>query len=229
MSLVIFFKLTHSRMVIWPSAHRLAFLKVSISFNSQHASRFPAALAMAVGQLLLGHPWFGVWLSAGLLAAHFVGSARVAASGWALFGAFIGLELCVFSYWMNSYWGGAVAALGGALVIGAWVRIVRAKQWRYAWLFGIGAVIVILARPFEGSVLVVPALIGLGLADRTARVWLPIIIVGVLGISCLAGIITASPVIHARLPYGSITSDMKSCAFSIVPISKTPRTSIFRS
>jgi hypothetical protein len=66
--------------------------------------------------------------------------------GWALLGAFIGLDLCVFSYWMNSYWGGAVAAIGGALIIGAWVRIVRAKQWRYAWLFGIGAVIVILAR-----------------------------------------------------------------------------------
>jgi hypothetical protein len=54
---------------------------------------------------------------------------------------------------MNSYWGGAVTAIGGALVTGAWIRIVRAKQWRYAWLFGMGAVIVILARPFEGLLL----------------------------------------------------------------------------
>ncbi len=35
-----------------------------------YASRFPPApaIAMAVGQVILGHPWFGVWLSAGLLA-----------------------------------------------------------------------------------------------------------------------------------------------------------------
>ena len=110
---------------------------------------------------------------------------------------------------MNSYWGGAVTAIGGALVIGAWVRIVRAKQWRYAWVFGIGAVVVILARPFEGFLLVVPALTALGMADRTARVWLPIVITGVLGASWLAYDnyrVTGHPL---RLPYRSITSNTK--------------------
>ena len=126
---------------------------------------------------------------------------------------------------MNSYRGGAVAALGGALVIGAWVRIVRAKQWRYAWLFGIGAVIVILARPFEGSVLVVPALIGLGVADRTARVWLPIIIIGILGISCLAYDNYRVTGHSLRLPYREYERYEIVPPFSIVPISKTRRTS----
>jgi hypothetical protein len=79
-----------------------------------------------------------------------------------------------------------VTAIGGALVIGAWIRIVRAKRWRYAWLFGVGAVIVVLARPFEGSVLLVPALITLGVADRSARVWLPIALIGVAGASWFA-------------------------------------------
>src|SRR5438046_6647195 len=82
--------------------------------------------------------------------------------GWALLGAFIRLDLCLFSYWMNSYWGGAVTAIGGAPVTGAWVRIVRAKKWGYASTFGIGAVIVILARPFEGLLLVLPALMARG-------------------------------------------------------------------
>jgi hypothetical protein len=193
-----------------------------------YASRFPPALglALAVGQLLFGHPWFGVWLSAGMLAAALCWALQGwLPPGWALLGAFIGLDLCLFSYWMNSYWGGAVTAIGGAVVIGAWVRIVRAKQWRYAWLFAIGAVIVILARPFEGSLLVVPALVALGMADRTARVWLPIVITGLLGASWLAYDnyrVTGYPL---RLPYRQYYEQYETVPpFSIVPTSATPRT-----
>jgi hypothetical protein len=193
-----------------------------------YASRFPPAqaLVMGLGQMLFGHPWFGVWLSAGLLAAALCWALQGwLPPGWALLGAFIGLDLCLFSYWMNSYWGGAVAAIGGALLIGAWVRIVRAKQWRCAWLFGIGAVIVILARPFEGLLFVVPTFVALAMADRTARVWLPIIITGVLGASWLAYDnyrITGHPL---RLPYRQYYEQYETVPpFSIVPISTTPRT-----
>ena len=55
------------------SAHPLwqFFESTYILQQPTYASRFPPgqALAMAVGQVLFGHPWFGVWLSAGLLAA----------------------------------------------------------------------------------------------------------------------------------------------------------------
>ncbi|MBO0696748.1 MAG: hypothetical protein J2P56_11700, partial [Verrucomicrobia bacterium] len=193
-----------------------------------YASRFPPAqgLALAIGQLLFGHPWFGVWLSAGLLAAALCWALQGwLPPGWALFGAFVGLNLYLFSYWMNSYWGGAVTATGGALVVGAWVRIVRAKQWYYAWLFGIGAVIVILARPFEGSLLVVPAIVALGMSDRTARVWLPIVVTGVLGASWLAYDnyrVTGHPL---RLPYREYYEQYEIVPpFSIVPTSTAPRT-----
>ena len=193
-----------------------------------YASRFPPAqgLALAVGQLLVGHPWFGVWLSAGMLAAALCWALQGwLPPGWALLGAFIGLDLCLFSYWMNSYWGGAVTAIGGTLVIGAWVRIVRAKQWRYAWLFGIGAVIVILARPFEGLLLVVPALIALGMADRTARVWLPIVITGLLGASWIAYDNYRVTGHALRLPYREYYEQYEVVPpFSIVPTSTAPRT-----
>ena len=193
-----------------------------------YASRFPPAqgLVMAMGQLIFGHPWFGVWLSAGLLAAALCWALQGwLPPGWALFGAFIGLDLCLFSYWMNSYWGGAVTAIGGALVTGAWVRITRAKRWRYAWLFGVGAVIVVLARPFEGLLLVVPALVALGMANRTARVWLPLVLTGVAGASWLAYDnyrVTGHPL---RLPYREYYEQYEIVPpFSFIPISTTPRT-----
>ena len=169
-----------------------------------YASRFPPAqgLVMALGQVIFGHAWFGVWLSAGLLAAALCWALQGwLPPGWALLGAFIGLNLSLFTYWMNSYWGGAVTAIGGALVTGALVRITRAKQWRYAWHLGIGAVIVVLARPFEGLLLVIPTLIALGMTNRTARVWLPIVFTGVVGASWLAYDnyrVTGHPL---RLPY----------------------------
>jgi hypothetical protein len=193
-----------------------------------YASRFPPAqsLAMAAGQVLFGHPWFGVWLSAGLLAAALCWALQGwLPPGWALLGAFIGLDLCLFSYWMNSYWGGAVTAIGGVLVTGAWIRITRAKQWRYAWHFGIGAVILVLARPFEGLVLLVPALITLAMATRTARVWLPIVLTGVAGASWLAYDnyrVTGHPL---RLPYRQYYEQYETVPpFWFMPISTTLRT-----
>jgi len=193
-----------------------------------YASRFPPAqgLAMAVGQVIFGSPWFGVWLSAGVLAAALCWALQGwLPSGWALLGAFIGLDLCLFSYWMNSYWGGAVTAIGGALVTGAWVRITRARRWQYAWLFGIGAAILVLARPFEGLLLLVPALITLGVANRSARVWLPIVLIGVLGASWFAYDnyrVTGHPL---RLPYQQYYQQYEIVPpFWCMPISSAPRT-----
>lgn len=118
-----------------------------------------------------------------------------------------------------------MTAIGGALVTGAWVRITRAKRWRYAWLFGIGAVIVVLARPFEGLLLVVPALIALGMANRTARVWLPIALTGVAGASWLAYDnyrVTGHPL---RLPYREYYEQYEIVPpFSFLSLSTAPRT-----
>ncbi len=193
-----------------------------------YASRFPPgqSLILALGQVILGHPWFGVWLSAGLLAAALLWALQGwLPPGWALLGGFIALDLCLFSYWMNSYWGGAVTAIGGALVTGAWVRITRRRQWQYAWIFGIGAVIVVLARPFEGSIFLLLALITLAMTNRTARVWLPIVLIGIAGASWLAYDnyrVTGHPL---RLPYRQYYEEYETVPpFSFIPLSTGPRT-----
>ena len=202
----------HGRLTNPPHSLWQFFESTYILQQPTYASRFPPgqSLVLGLGQVTFGHPWFGVWLSAGLLAAVLLWALQGwLPPGWALLGAFIALDLCLFSYWMNSYWGGAVAAIGGALVTGAWVRITRRKQWQYAWVFGIGAVIIVLARPFEGSVFLLLALITLGMANRTARVWLPIVLTG-------------HPL---RMPYRQYYEQYEIVPpFSFIPVSTGPRT-----
>jgi hypothetical protein len=219
---------THGRLTNPPHLLWQFFESPYILQQPTYASRFPPAqaIALAIGQVIFGHPWFGVWLSAGLLAGVLCWALQGWFSpGWALLGAFIGLDLCLFSYWMNSYWGGAVAAIGGALVTGAWIRITRKKQAQYAWVLGIGAVIVVLARPFEGSLFVLLFLLGLGMANRTARVWLPIVVIGIVGASWLAYDnyrVTGHPL---RLPYRQYYEEYEIVPpFSFIPLSTSPRT-----
>jgi hypothetical protein len=71
----------------------------------------------------------------------------------------LALPLAIDSYWMNSYWGGAVAATGGALVLGGYARVVKRSEPVYAVAMGIGIAILANTRPYEGLVFSIPVAI----------------------------------------------------------------------
>jgi hypothetical protein len=109
-------------------------------------------MVMAAGQVVFHTPWAGVMLEVALMSAFCT---------WMLYGwvppywAFVGglivaLRFGVFSYWMNSYWGGALAAAGGALVLGALPRLLRKPSAATSVVLGLGAAILANTRPFEG-------------------------------------------------------------------------------
>src|SRR5579871_100945 len=119
-----------------------------------YASMYPPAqgIALAVGDLLGGRPWLGVYLSVALMRGAICWMLQGwVPSQWALAGGIVAvLRWGVYSYWTESYWGGAVAALGGALALGALPRLLRRRSIWPAVTLGMGLLILANSRPFEG-------------------------------------------------------------------------------
>jgi len=132
-----------------------------VNMHPTYASKYPPAqgLFLALGIALLGNPWFGVLFSVSLMC----GLVCWAIQGWlppkyGLYGGvFTVLIFGLGHYWVNSYWGGAVAACGGALVLGAMPRLARRPRPAAAAAAACGIVVLANSRPYEGMVFVCAA------------------------------------------------------------------------
>lgn len=175
---------SHGRLAM--PAHPMArfFDSPNILVRPVYASKYPPgqSLALAFGQSVFGSPFYGVVAEGALeiLTLCLMLCAWVPFP-WAMVVAVIfAASLQPPHYWVNSYYGGCLAASGGALILLAMgihraiihgnltVRAITPStsageplRWTRAWMcgppFAAGVVLLALTRPFEGTVFTVAA------------------------------------------------------------------------
>ena len=153
----------HARVTNPPHPMGVHFESFHINIRPTYQSMYPPAqaLALAVGQELTGIPWIAVVLSTGLMcAAIYWMLLGWLPAPWAwLGGAFAVVRFGIFSYWINTYFGGCVAAIGGALVLGALPRLRTHLSTRVLVVLAVGLLILAGSRPLEGFVFSLPIVI----------------------------------------------------------------------
>jgi hypothetical protein len=132
----------------------------NVNMQPTYQSMYPPAqsLVLALAQKLTGVPWIGVLLSVAAMCALFCWMLQAwMPPQWALLGGLFAVaRYGIFSYWINSYWGGAVAAIGGALLLGSLARLRRQLSWQQGLVFTLGLVILANSRPLEGFLFALP-------------------------------------------------------------------------
>lgn len=145
--------LTHGRLSNPVHPFRRHFETIYVLQEPSYASTYPPGngMVLALGEIA-GHPWIAICTCMGLMC----GAIAWMLYGWVpplwavIGGLIITFRLGLTSYWMNSYWGGTVPAIGGALALGALPRLFTPTLSRkYAWALAAGWAMVWLTRPYE--------------------------------------------------------------------------------
>jgi hypothetical protein len=128
-----------------------------------YASIYPLGqgMVLALGRAIFGLPWAGVLLSTAAMCSLCYWMLRGwTKPEWALLGGVLAvIGFGPLNPWMNSYWGGSLAAVAGCLVFGALPRLRASPRIRDGALLGLGLAIHWLTRPYETIFLALAALL----------------------------------------------------------------------
>jgi hypothetical protein len=138
------------------------FESIYVLQHPTYTSIYPVAqgTVLALPKLLGIDPWWAVWATVGAMCTLLCWMLQGwLPPAWAFLGAFLaGVRLSIMGHWMNTLWGGPVSAVGGALVLGAFPRMIRRPCARDSLLLGLGIAILSQSRPYEGFLLSLPVL-----------------------------------------------------------------------
>ena len=150
----------HGRVTNPPHPLLKHFETIHVLQQPTYMSKYPPGqgLFLAAGQMLFNHPIYGVWLSTAMMCMAICWMLYAwVPSRWAFIGGVVAvLQFGVFTYWSQSYWGGAVAGIGGALVVGALPRIYKYERLRDDLWLGCGVAVLAISRQFEGILIGIP-------------------------------------------------------------------------
>ena len=131
------------------------------SYESQYQPA-PSAF-MAIGLVLGRSVWWGVWLATGLMCGAICWALQpLIGPAYAFFaGVYTACKYSIGTQYSDSYWGGSVCALGGALALGALVRVIQTRSAKWTPLFVLGIGLLANSRPYEGLLFSLPLALGL--------------------------------------------------------------------
>ena len=149
----------------------------NVLMKPTYMSKYPPGQGalLGAGIVLFGDPWWAVFLSVGVMCGALTWMLQAWFSPpWALLGGVLaGLQFGLAHNWMNSYWGGSLAGIGGCLVLGAYGHL-RNRQLAGAspngdsrvalllpFVLGTGLSILACTRPYEGLFLAAPVAVAL--------------------------------------------------------------------
>jgi hypothetical protein len=121
-----------------------------------YASKYPPGQGMilAAGKIIAGLPIVGVWIAMAAACGAICWMLMAWTNPkWGFAGGVMMLFHPMFIEWSQSYWGGALAMAGGALITGASARIIRHRRVRDSILMGLGIMVLASTRPYEGMIL----------------------------------------------------------------------------
>ncbi len=190
----------HGRLTNPTHAMWIHFETIYVNQKPTYMSMFYPAqgLLLAFGQVVAGCPWAGAWLAAGAMCAAICWMLQGwLPARWALLGGLLAImRLGTFTYWVNSYSGGMLAGIGGALVLGALPRIKRFQRVRDALLMGLGFALLANTRPYESLFFGIPVAVAMlaWIVGKKGPAWqqwipriaLPIGLVLSLTVACMA-------------------------------------------